>query len=375
MPAGSRPLPTPPSRPPQRPLPAIPTTPLNTYTQLLRDKPLDLFRRYSVSPPDGAVGDEHMDALGSMRRDRILPLASRSKIATDGMFSRFYKPDMGSTGEGFTHGVVGKKIAWISLVDDTARHGALTFNAIIPGSKAAVPAGHLPVWFLPWESRHLVEMTIPPRQSEEDDDPDDPKLFFTAGINGCSVFVRGDPRSPTVTHAGISQSATPYGNNPSEFWRHLLTANLAGNNVHAGKTWEVNNTDYINQTGISGGAFTANTDQYLKWLKTLPSGPITVSHVVPWGCVFGVRYGRLWSFYLQENAVVHTYKIIAQYSRNPVTSTKKVFGVFNKEVTQEVSARKLVKLESTVNRPVKLSDFFPGSGRGGVNFIDKWQRW
>lgn len=362
MPPDPRPLPTPP-------------VPLNDYTKLLRDRPLDLFRKYAVSPPDGAVGDAKMDALGSMRRNRVLPLASRAKISTDGMFSRFFKPGMGPTGEGFTHGVVGTKIAWIKIVDDLSRIGALTFEAIVPSGVDTIPAGHLPVWFLPWESRHLVEMTIPPRQSEEDDDPNDPKIFFTAGINGCSVFVRGDPRSPTITHAGISQGQTPYGNNPADFWRDLLTSNLAGQQIHVGKTWEVNNTDYINQTGVSGGAQTANTDAYMRWLKTLPSGPIMVSHVVPWGCVFGIRYGRLWSFYLQENAVIHTYKIVAKYETVSVTDTKKVFGVFNKNVTQDVTTRKLVKLESTVNRPVIVSDFFPGSGRKSVNFIDQWQKW
>ena len=188
------------------------------------------------------------------------------------------------------------------------------------------------------------------------------------------MFVRGDPRSPTVTHGGISQGQTPYGNNPAAFWRHLLEANLAGANVHGGKTWEVNNTDYINQTGVSGGAQTLHTDQYLAWLKTLPSGPIMVNRVVPWGCVFGIRYGRLWSFYLQENAVVYTYKIVAKYTTEQVTETKKVLGVFNKEVTHEISTRKLVKLESSVNRPVVLRPFFPGGG-GSVNFIEKWQKW
>jgi hypothetical protein len=374
----TKPLPTPPSSPPNRPVPhrPLPPTPvpLNAYTQMLRDRPLDLFRRYSVSPPDGAVGDAKVDALGSARRSRLLPLASSSQITTDGTFAGFFKPGTDMAGPGFQHGVVGKKIAWIKLVDDPSRHGALTFEAIMPGSSASTPQGHLPVWFLPWESRYLVEMTIPPRQSEEDHDPNDPMIFFTAGINGCSVFVRGDPRSPTITHGGISQGQTPYGNNPAEFWRHLMIANLASQGIGTGKTWEVNNTDYINQTGVSGGAQTANADAYLKWLKTLPSGPITVSHVVPWGCVFGIRYGRLWTFYLQENTVVHTYKVVAKYESVEVTDTKKVLGVFNRNVTQSVSTKKLVKLESTVNRPVKLKDFFPGGGRPGVNFLDSWQR-
>ncbi|MFM9915483.1 MAG: hypothetical protein ACKVOX_06720 [Rhizobacter sp.] len=370
-----RPLPPIPSRPPNRPLPAIPDF-LNDETRLLRDRPLDLFRKFAVSPPDGAVGDLVTDTLGmgSARRSRVMPLSGRRNIDMDGTFSRFFKPGMGSIGEGFSHAEVNQKIAWIRLERMEVRPGALTFQAVIPSGPDKVPRGYLPVWFLPWESRHLIEMTIPPRSNDDDDDPEDPKLFFTAGINGCSVFVRGDPTSPTITHAGITQSQTPYGNDPASFWRHLLFANLAGQNVHSGKTWEVNNTNYINQTGVSGGAFTANTDRYLKWLQSLPSGPITVTQVDPWGCVFGIRYGRLWSFYLQENAVVHTYKIVSKYSTEQVTSTKKVMGLYNKEVTQDVAIKKLVRLQSTANRPVRLSDFFPGKGGSQVNFIDKWQR-
>jgi hypothetical protein len=173
-----------------------------------------------------------------------------------------------------------------------------------------------------------------------------------------------------VTHAGISQGQTPYGNDPATFWRHLLEANLAGQGVHGGKTWEVNNRDYINQTGISGGAKTAHTDEYLAWLKRLPTGPITVSRVVPWGCVFGIRYGSLWSFYLQENATIHTYKLVSEYSQEQV-SGKKVLGVFPGK-SQTVSIRKTVRKESTINRPVVVRDFFPGAG-GYVNLVERWQ--
>lgn len=364
----SRPLPKIPTGPPKRPVPPIP---LNSYTQMLRDRPLDLFRNYSVSPPDGALGDEIVDHLGATRRQKILPVGSRSRITTDGMFSRFFKPEHPITTE-FMHAPVNKKIAWIKLQPHETFHGALTFQAIIPSGQDKVPPGHLPVWFLPWESHHLIEMAIPMKQNDDDDDPEDPKLFFTAAINGCSVFVRGDPRSPTVAHAGISQVSTPYGNDPATFWRHLLEANLAANNVHGGKTWEVNNKDYINQTGVSGGAKTAHSDAYLRWLKTLPSGMITVSHVIPWGCVFGVRYGRLWTFYLQENTTVFTYKLVSKYENVSVSERQKIVGPFSKEVTKEVSVMRTVKLESTVNRPIVLRDFFPGGG-GKVNFIDKWQ--
>lgn len=362
--------------PPNRPLPPIP---LNPYTTMLRDKPLDVFRRYAVSPPDAAVGDEVIDALGATRRNRVMQVSSKTGINREGMFGGLFRPGADWSGPGFEHGVVGsaaKKIAWIKLVDDPVRHGALTFQAVIPSSKEKIPRSSIPVWFLPWESRNLVELTIPPRASEEDNDPEDPGLFFTAGINGCSVFVSGDARSPTITHAGISQGQTPYGNDPSAFWRHLLMAHRAYNGQDSGRVAEVNNTDYINQTGVSGGAFTSNTDQYEKWLKTLPTNPMMkVSHVVPWGCVFGIRYGRLWSFYLQENAVVHTYTLKAEYKTVSVTSTKTRLKVFKTEKTEEVSIRRMVQNVTTVNRPVRVSDFFPGRGSSKVNFIEKWQRW
>jgi hypothetical protein len=261
------------------PRPAI----YNKYTQMLRDRPLELFKQFSVSPPDGAVGDAAVDALGSLRRNRVMPIGVRSQVPMDGTLAQFFRS--GPTDPiGFKAGTVNNGIAWINLVEDTTRmYNALTFDAIIPSSQRTIPANHLPVWFLPWESRHLIDMTIPARRTDDDHDPTDPGIFFTAAINGCSVFVRGDPSSPTVFHGGISQGQTPYGNEPAAFWRDLLQASVAHEGVNRGFK-EVNNTDYINQTGVSGGAKTARGDQYLQWLKTLPSGPFTISQVVPWGC-------------------------------------------------------------------------------------------
>jgi len=371
----NRPLPPLPSRPPNRP---PPPPPLNTYTQLLKDRPLDLFRRYSVSPPDGAVGEEQtvfnpMMGMNQTKNPQLAPWSNTSDIHLDGMLSRFFNP--GTTGQGFKAASTDRKIAWVQLDAHPLMHGALTFKAVIPSSPDKIPPCHIPVWFLPWNSHHLIDLSIPASQGMEDDDPDDPKLFFTAAINGCSVFVRGDPRSPTVYHAGISQGQTPYGNNPSDFWRDLLSASLASSPVQTGKTWEINNKDYINQTGVSGGAQTRNATVYENWLKSLPKGEFTISHVIPWGCVFGIRYGSLWSFYLQENATVHRYKIVASYETvQGVTTKTSMFGLRSRQVTEDVSVRRLVKKENTINRPIVVRDFFPGKGEGHKNFIDVWQR-
>jgi hypothetical protein len=68
-----------------------------------------------------------------------MPISSRTRVTMEGMFSRFFNPGTGPTGEGFQHAVVSKKIAWINLVVDESRHGALTFRAIIRPPRTRSP--------------------------------------------------------------------------------------------------------------------------------------------------------------------------------------------------------------------------------------------
>lgn len=50
-----------------------------------------------------------------------------------------------------------------------------------------------PCYFLPWSSKRIVKLKLGNQHA----------VFATAAINGCSVFTRGNPASPTVYHAGI----------------------------------------------------------------------------------------------------------------------------------------------------------------------------
>jgi hypothetical protein len=79
--------------------------------------------------------------------------------------------------------------------------GALSFDV-----KVAEAADRVPVYFLPWSSQVLVEMTIPEKKTWTDE-PDDPPVFFTAAFNECSVFVEGEPSWTAPSHRCLNEGA------------------------------------------------------------------------------------------------------------------------------------------------------------------------
>ena len=265
------------------------------------------------------------------------------------------------------------------------------FNRTSPAAVDSISWAHkdkIPIYFLPWQSHQLVSITIPEYTEENvvsygrdpktvlhgaglvenrkprdlEIDPLSPHIFFTAAINGCSVFVTGSPRSPTITHAGISQDSTPYGTEAELFWRDLLTAHNAAQNVGAGRVAEVNRKDYI--TGHGGTTWLAT--RYKTYLDRLPSNAgLKVELVRPWGAVFGIRYGRMWSFYLQENALVERYivrrgtKTIKQ--QRQVTQTNFFGRPTGAMVAEDVEVEVQVdeRFSAPTNVPMRVTPFFP----------------
>ncbi|MCK6685283.1 MAG: hypothetical protein L6R30_23005 [Thermoanaerobaculia bacterium] len=334
---------------------------LNRWTRQLLEKPLQLFRSFSVSPPDGTerITTYSIDPRGNRIGNSRGTFEKPTEVAIDGMFSRFFREGVSSHQGEYRFANVDKPVGYIKLqpATDPRLLGALTFDV-----KLNPAADRIPCYFLPWESKTIVEMTIPEKRTYSDED-DDPYLFFTAAINGCSVFVKGDPRHPTIAHLGISQGTTPYGNDAAQFWRDLYTAHRSSNGDFRGTVFEVNNTDYINQTGESGKAQTLNADRYKRWLDRMPPGPFSIEQVIPWGCVFGIRYGRLWSFYLQENATIQRYRLFKQSQQKTVSTTERGFLGRQRTVDREVTETVEVKEYHNVNRPMLVRPFFPGPGR------------
>lgn len=68
-----------------------------------------------------------------------------------------------------------------------------------------------PVFFLPWAADNVIKIKL----SDPRNNPgDEVKIFMTAAVDGCSVFVEGEPGNPTVYHAN-AMSHNPGGLDPS----------------------------------------------------------------------------------------------------------------------------------------------------------------
>ena len=210
-------------------------------------------------------------------------------------------------------------------------------------------------YWLPWQGESITELKIPKMNS---DGKNRTRFFFTACINGCSVFIKGDPRQPTVYHAGgNTQHDDP--NDAAAFWRDMLQSH-----AHTGVgpiMGEVNKTQYVLdkvtmetkkmdenfsfQQRVNHG--TALHRGFRQWLEYSTSGKFVIEEAWPEGCVMGIRANDgNWTFYLQENVVITYYAL-----------EKKSGGLFSKS--------KLVKLDGSqkiVSRPMQVTQFYPGSG-------------
>ena len=346
---------------------------LDPRTAAFHRDPLGFMRVQAVSPPDGieVLKTFGTNASGGNTVNYDVGVTPSTPVATEGTFARFFRPGTDVPEGAFKRAAASCPVGWIKFEPHASPGlaGALTFTVKREArARGLSPVDRVPTWFLPWQSNTLVEMTIPRSSGLNEDDPNDPRIFFTAAINGCSVMVRGDAREPTIVHAGISQGQTPYGNQPGAFWRDLLCAEMASIDDRR-RLFGVHNTDYVNQTGVSGRAFTQNTDDYRQWLRALPPNGYTVEDVIPWGAVFGIRYGSLWSFYLQENATVRRVRI--ERRRETVTYQRLVqepkrFGGYRNRLVDIAREEDVdVRVDDYRNVPVRVRAFFPEGGSQG----------
>jgi hypothetical protein len=317
-----------------------------TLNQEFSKNPLAFFKKYPVLPPAGL--GQPLLSLGNIYDQRENVDEDFKKVialATDPK----------------------DKIIWADFNESKSMNepGAMTFS----GTRKAVGGlNTVPIYFLPWMSMRLVSIQLPELSPRDYDAPEErnPKIFFTAAINGCSVFVRGKPTAPEVFHAGIDGELH---RDSAAFWRDCLARAVRNQGPAGGPTREVNRGDYTKDINFHGPARTPMAAQYLKWLQDEYRDKLTISEVLPWGCVFGIRYGRLWTFYLQENATVSTLEFVkkkdvvdpdANWPKtkdgqlvHKQTQTTKGFLGFKSQTTVYVVKR-------SVTRPMRVSEFYPG---------------
>lgn len=298
------------------------------------DSALNLFKTYSIHPPDDASGSK---------------FARGKDIATLAM------PGFRNIRHARIHR---RKVARLHLTrGEASQGGANEGGDALYGSASYLDASPgLPVYWLPWDSGGaIVELAIPAVGTRGAGHAD-PSIFFTAAINGCSVFISGTQQAPTVHHAGGDTGV----DGPAEqakFWRDLMTG--LG---HAGVA-EINKEDYIRNSKVPdlysklGGKTTRAAMKYRTWLDSRDVTEIEIESVNPWGAVMGLRDGAgNWKFYLQENASVSYYTL---------RKKKRAFksSVVVREQEQSLVSGNLagvvIDRKRTLARPMRVSEIFP----------------
>lgn len=291
--------------------------------------PLEFAKQRSICPPNNISGYKG-------KQSEVLDTSGYRGIGPD--------PENPVGSVKYARVMSSKKVGYVEFFDDVRPGGAAIADRNDEGAgvvrmnaQFADFGEALPIYFLPWdESGAIVKLRLPAKGAH---DPD-PDIFFTAAINGCSVFVQGQPDTPTVYHAGGNTGRSNH-NDAANFWRRALMNHMRNSGTaHArGKLeGEVNKTHYIKTPGTEGNSTTPIAEAYERELKARlnKKGSFEVTMVNPWGCVFGIRKGTNWAFYLQENGTV-------------------VCNYVTKKAVRTVSYAK----------PMRLSKIFPG-GTSGV---------
>lgn len=252
------------------------------YNKKFLSDPLAFAKRYALHPADD---------VGGYKGNKVLDLKSVTTVN-------------GNLVDMVSAKVAGdKKVAYLNLHKRPIGTSAVSGNeggrtVDVEGSYQPKP-NWFPAYFLPWDaSGAMVRLSIPAKGTHDVD----PDIFFTAAINGCSIFFQGTPERPTIYHCGGDTGKGSDHAAAAKFWRDLVDTYK-----HTGKgkvLAEVNKTHYIKTPGVAGGSTTERALEYENWLKSKNSSKLTVTMVNPWGCVFGIRRGTRWTFYLQENATI-----------------------------------------------------------------------
>jgi len=159
-----------------------------------------------------------------------------------------------------------------------------------------------------------------------------------------------------------TKTATPYGDDSALFWRELLLVERFQRLHHQGMAHEVNLEDYMENN--------ASLRRFRDWVARQPRD-FDVKLTVSFGAVFGIRYGALWSFYLQENAAVFRCRIRRVQRRVKVETPG--FLPFTTKTTTELRELEIEGKEEVTTIPLAVRPFFPAGG-GQIQLWDTFQK-
>lgn len=141
-------------------------------------------------------------------------------------------------GDNETYSVKGQ--SRIAAVDFTEQNNVLLIKAAVKGVEAKITnEDWMPIYYLPWIPNAIARTTLRPRSlttragiaktginqmatnakfrvdqnlvTSAILDPNDPDIFVTSAVNGCSITVRGSQEEPTVYHGNAKSLANTDG--------------------------------------------------------------------------------------------------------------------------------------------------------------------
>ncbi|WP_295851030.1 hypothetical protein [uncultured Xylophilus sp.] len=326
----------------------------NADNELLLARPMDFFKRYAVSPPDDA-GSRTVPVPG-----RLATLVANQTLTKSlELWSDPNHTVLPPSVERIDYQqVIGGKVVWADVTTvERDKPGAKTFKITMEEADGLVP-----IYYLPWCSGKLMEMRLPDVGADMDNIAEHPRLFFTAALSGCSVFVDGHPARPRIVHAGINGALKT---DAVAFWRDMLN----GISVKTGRPIddhlrEANKLEYMNTPWAMG---------FKQFLQADHRDTMEIREVKEWASVFGIRFGRLWSFYLQRNATATTYRLVKKSDTTILTHkyTKEKFRVVKNQphlvVASQVQKghgffsrdKTIHVVKEDVALPLMIDEFYP----------------
>lgn len=303
------------------------------FDNLLMNDTHKLFSKYAVHPADTST-----DYLVDTSDAEIQPMRAALRIA---------QVEAGAVADDkrVAYGHMVKKTRTASLMSDLEGADCLFLQV-----SNAPKANWIPMYYLPWAPGKILHMTIPVRSNAANAGPQ-PDVFFTAAINGCSVFIQGTAKNPTIFHAG--GNPVEKGRDTTKVWRQLV--NLIKDPAKGKLQAEVNKEHHVTQWHMDQNMprSTQKALDYEDYLKTnYNTGTVTIRTVSPWGCIFGIRDAQDdWNFYLQENATITVETITGTNTTTEHRRFKK-----DKVTTTDVVATQ------TYGRPMSVREFWPDGG-------------
>ena len=197
-----------------------------------------------------------------------------------------------------------------------------------PGDYGKRVGDWFPCYYLPWQAQQTYRITL----RHSGGFLDEPRIFLTSTVDGCSVIVEGSPETPTVYHLNDAGGG---GNPPPQttllaqqnYWNPKATT--MENRFQAARSpKEVRNQaanpmlpalpgakgvhamHYMDVTEAQLPALDTSLDRfgYGQRARTMINDAVKVSFqqalYKPYGTVFGWKQNTTWRFFYQQRAVV-----------------------------------------------------------------------